>query len=158
MIYRPIPWAMTTGQLSLATIDAAEAAEDARHAKQKQRFANARKAFRELQELLEEPLGKGAAAAVAASAVLVKGSDDPAFDPKEYGGKKKLLLRIVAVSKSGKTSDDVISDAEDAGYPGARPEIIVPQLSALKGVDGYLVHDGGKWVITDKGLKYLGWK
>jgi hypothetical protein len=127
---------MNNRAITIADIDAAIAAENQRHSAKMAELATTRR-------VLIDFLGEAE-----------KSRGGVAFDPHEYGGKKKLLLRLIAAEKEGLSSMDLVAAANKAGLRDAKLENVVPQLSLYKS-DGLLILIGANWRITDNGREYL---
>ena len=74
--------------------------------------------------------------------------------PEGYGAKKRTLLRVIAESGNGLTTQAAITEGTTAGLEGLRAENVAPKLSNYR-KKGLLKLEHGVWKITDKGHEYL---
>jgi hypothetical protein len=91
------------------------------------------------------------------AATEIEEAPSPAVRPEAngaYGSKKRGLLRIIADSTSGLTTQAIIQSATAAGLSNIRTATVSPKLSAYKS-KGLLVLEHGVWRITSEGRVFL---
>src|ERR1022692_2323458 len=104
---------MTQRSFTIADIKAAIAAENQRHEEELERLEATLSTF----ERLANP---GRLYAIPMPVPTRKTSPRIVYDPEEYGGKKRLLLRLIAAEEEGLSSADTVAAAQFCGLAEAR--------------------------------------